>query len=137
VKILDLAVRMVELSGLSVRNEANPDGDIPVEVTGLRPGEKLHEELLIGNNPQVTEHPRILKAQEEFIPWPFLEKQVDALKNLLERNDVEGVRGWLGGIVTGYNNGGDIVDLMTLEREKGDHRALDARILGCSAQAAH
>ncbi len=118
VKIMDLAVRMVELSGLSVRNEANPDGDIPIEVTGLRPGEKLHEELLIGNNPQATEHPRILKAQEEFVPWPSFKAEVDALKNFLESNDVEGVRRWLGRIVIGYNSQGGIVDLMTLEREK-------------------
>jgi FlaA1/EpsC-like NDP-sugar epimerase len=60
VRIADLALRMVELSGLSVRDEANPEGDIALQVTGLRPGEKLYEELLIGDNPQPTQHKRMV-----------------------------------------------------------------------------
>jgi FlaA1/EpsC-like NDP-sugar epimerase len=68
VKIIDLARRMIELSGLNVKDELNPDGDIEIEITGLRPGEKLYEELLIGDNPKPTSHPRIMKAHEEFIP---------------------------------------------------------------------
>ncbi|RFC43908.1 MAG: 6-dehydratase FlaA1 and capsular polysaccharide biosynthesis protein EpsC [Verrucomicrobia bacterium] len=110
VKIMDLAVRMIELSGLSVRTEANPDGDISVEITGLRPGEKLHEELLIGNNPQPTGHPRILKAQEEFLPWTVLERHLETLQTALDLNDIEGVRGWLQRLVSGYAPEGEIVD---------------------------
>ena len=59
VKIADLAKRMIELSGLSLRDESNPEGDIEIVVTGLRPGEKLYEELMLGDNPQPTKHPKI------------------------------------------------------------------------------
>jgi len=69
VRIYDLARRMVELSGLTLRDEAHPHGDIAIEITGLRPGEKLYEELLIGDNPEPTDHPRIMKAHEDFMPW--------------------------------------------------------------------
>lgn len=69
VKIMSLALQMIELSGLTVKDEQNPDGDIEIEITGLRPGEKLYEELLIGDNPKPTVHPRIMNAHEEFIPW--------------------------------------------------------------------
>jgi FlaA1/EpsC-like NDP-sugar epimerase len=69
VKIVDLARRMIELSGLSLRDAANPDGDIEIEVVGLRPGEKLFEELLIGDNPAKTNHTLIMRANEGFITW--------------------------------------------------------------------
>ncbi|END2132197.1 polysaccharide biosynthesis protein, partial [Shigella sonnei] len=69
VKIYDLAKRMIRLSGLSVRDDKNPDGDIAIEVTGLRPGEKLYEELLIGDSVQGTSHPRIMTANEVMLPW--------------------------------------------------------------------
>jgi FlaA1/EpsC-like NDP-sugar epimerase len=74
VKIIDLARRMVELSGMTVRDELRPDGDIEFTVTGLRPGEKLYEELLIGDNPKPTQHARIMKAHEQFLSWPKLEE---------------------------------------------------------------
>ena len=70
VRIMDLARDMVMLSGLTVRDAEHPQGDIDVHITGLRPGEKLYEELLIGDNPQTTQHPRILTAHETFISWP-------------------------------------------------------------------
>ncbi len=69
VRIADLARRMVELSGLALKVAANPNGDIEITVTGLRPGEKLFEELLIGDNPLPTSHPRIMKAHKDFLPW--------------------------------------------------------------------
>lgn len=72
VRIVDLARRMIELSGLTVRDEYNASGDIEIKVTGLRPGEKLYEELLIGDSPEKTIHPLIMKAQETFIPWTEL-----------------------------------------------------------------
>ena len=78
IRILELATTMIELSGLTVCNELNPQGDIAIEEVGLRPGEKLYEELLIGDNPVRTKHPRIMMAREAFIPWsemhPFLEQ---------------------------------------------------------------
>jgi FlaA1/EpsC-like NDP-sugar epimerase len=81
VRIMDLASRMITLSGLTVRNAQNPDGDIEITVTGLRPGEKLYEELLTGDNPLPTEHPRIMKAREVFTPWPSLRLQLEALEH--------------------------------------------------------
>ncbi|HEY0594181.1 nucleoside-diphosphate sugar epimerase/dehydratase [Sphingopyxis sp.] len=79
VKIADLARSMIRLSGLSVRDADNPDGDIDIVETGLRPGEKLYEELLIGNNPEQTSHPRIMRAQENSWPWEELEQALDEL----------------------------------------------------------
>ncbi len=79
VKIIDLARRMLTLSGLQLRDAAHPDGDIEIQVTGLRPGEKLYEELLIGDHPEPTEHPRILRAQEEHIAWDALQVPLQAL----------------------------------------------------------
>ena len=89
VKILDLAVRMIQLSGLTLRDEENPDGDIAIEVIGLRPGEKLYEELLIGDDAAQTDHPKIMRASEHFIPWAKLEPELQALKHHLECGDVE------------------------------------------------
>ena len=71
-KIVDLARRMAQLSGLSLRDAHNPEGDIEIKITGLRPGEKLYEELLIGDNPEKTAHQRIMKAHEDFVPWTEL-----------------------------------------------------------------
>ncbi len=79
VKIVDLALRMIHLSGLSVRDAANPEGDVEIQYSGLRPGEKLYEELLIGDNVFATDHPRIFKALEQSVSW----REMDAfLKNL-------------------------------------------------------
>ena len=83
VKILDLAVRMIQLSGLTLRDEENPDGDIAIEVIGLRPGEKLYEELLIGDDAAQTDHPKIMRASEHFTPWAKLEPELQALKHHL------------------------------------------------------
>lgn len=102
VKILDLAHRMVELSGLSVRNEANPEGDIAISVTGLRPGEKLYEELLIGDNPTPTGHPRVMKAHERYVDWPELEKYLQALQAAAQAGDLVVVRAVLRACVQGY-----------------------------------
>ena len=102
VKILQLARRMVELSGLSVRDEASPDGDIAITITGLRPGEKLYEELLIGDNPAPTTHPRIMKAHEEFLPWSALERQLDTLRAGVDCGDVAAIKAVLKACVRGY-----------------------------------
>ena len=102
VNILDLAHRMVELSGIKVRDEAHPDGDIEIIVTGLRPGEKLFEELLIGDNPALTAHPRIMKAHEDYLPWPMLESLLDALRRACEANDAELMKVVLRTCVHGY-----------------------------------
>jgi FlaA1/EpsC-like NDP-sugar epimerase len=117
VKIIDLARRMVELSGLTVKDERHPEGDIEIEITGLRPGEKLYEELLIGDNPQPTSHPRIMKAQEEFITWAELEGKLKSLSMALNLNDVSIIRLMLQELAAGYTPGKDIVDWVYLEQE--------------------
>jgi FlaA1/EpsC-like NDP-sugar epimerase len=102
VRIMDLARRMVELSGLSVRDESHPDGDISIVITGLRPGEKLYEELLIGDNPTPTVHTRIMKAHEDCLEWPALEAQLVLLRHGVETNDAEAIRAVLRKCVHGY-----------------------------------
>jgi FlaA1/EpsC-like NDP-sugar epimerase len=117
VKIMDLARRMVELSGLTVKDEEYPEGDIEIAVTGLRPGEKLYEELLIGDNPKPTVHPRIMKAHEDFMPWAEFETKLKALDIALNVNDVGVIRLMMQQLVVGYTPADDIVDWVYLERE--------------------
>ncbi len=117
VKIIDLARRMIELSGLTVKDEQNPDGDIEIEITGLRPGEKLYEELLIGDNPKPTVHSRIMKAHEDFILWAELEGQLRSLEMALNVNDVGVIRLMMEKLVTGYMPSDEIVDWVYLEQE--------------------
>ena len=117
VRIADLARRMVELSGLTVRDADEPEGDIELEITGLRPGEKLYEELLIGDNPQPTSHPRIMQAKEDFLPWPELSKRLAALEAALEKNDIPLARTLLQKLVSGYAPSSEVVDLVYRERE--------------------
>ena len=102
VQIMQLARRMVELSGLRVRDDDAPDGDIAITITGLRPGEKLFEELLIGDNPSPTAHARIMKAHEEFFPWPELEQQLRILRAAVDASDVVGIKSVLQTCVHGY-----------------------------------
>jgi FlaA1/EpsC-like NDP-sugar epimerase len=102
VKILDLARRMVELSGLKVRDADHPDGDIEIRVTGLRPGEKLYEELLIGDNPTPTAHPRIMKAHEDYLDWTALQQPLSTLQQAALADDVHGIKAVLTACVHGY-----------------------------------
>ena len=118
VRIADLARRMVELSGLSLRNAANPNGDIEITLTGLRPGEKLYEELLIGDNSRPTQHARIMKANEEFLPWEQLKAQLNALQASMQVNDVPAMCALLKELVPGYQPSGDIADLVSLAQSK-------------------
>jgi FlaA1/EpsC-like NDP-sugar epimerase len=92
VRIIDLARAMIELSGLKVRDEANPDGDIAIEVTGLRDGEKLYEELLIGNNPEPTDHSRIMKANEDYLQWEELSPLLGELEAAMDASDAKQLR---------------------------------------------
>ena len=89
VRIKALAEQMVRLSGLSLRDAANPDGDIEIICTGLRPGEKLYEELLIDSESQPTLHPLIYRARERSIPAHLLWPQLDALEIAIAAQDVE------------------------------------------------
>lgn len=101
VKIAQLARHMIELSGLEVKDEQNPEGDIAIEVTGLRPGEKLYEELLIGENPNPTSHPRILKAHEEFLPLEQLKTHLEGLENTMAQDGGQ-IKPRLQRLVPGY-----------------------------------
>ena len=118
VRIMDLAKKIIELSGLSVRDESNQAGDIEIEVTGLRPGEKLYEELLIGDNPEPTSHPRIMKAHEDFVEWPSLSEKLAELKEALAIGDSSVLRDLLGALVPGYKPQGGVVDWVFLNESK-------------------
>jgi FlaA1/EpsC-like NDP-sugar epimerase len=109
VKIMDLALRMVDLSGLRVRDAEHPHGDIAVTVTGLRPGEKLYEELLIGDNPEPTEHPRILRAQEEYMGWDALQGPLQALTGAARQGDSGKMLALLRKLVPGFRPGEKIL----------------------------
>ncbi len=109
VRIYDLAVKMTYLSGLLVRDEAHPHGDIEIKVTGLRPGEKLYEELLIGDNPKPTAHPKIMKAHEDFLSWNDLQKELAGLNLALDAMDDQLIKEMLKKLVPGYKPNGDTV----------------------------
>ncbi|TLF45514.1 polysaccharide biosynthesis protein [Halomonas urmiana] len=102
VKIAELAAEMIRLSGLAVRNEANPEGDIEIRFSGLRPGEKLYEELLIGENAEQTAHPRILCAHEDYWPWPRLKDYLQALYRATQEHRHDTIRQLLLEAPTGY-----------------------------------
>jgi FlaA1/EpsC-like NDP-sugar epimerase len=117
VKIVELAEKMVHLSGLSIRSERNPHGDISIEFTGLRPGEKLYEELLIGDNVASTEHPMIMSAHEDFLSWEVLKVRLTQLLAAVEADDYVAVRQILRATVNGYFPDGEIVDWIYQERQ--------------------
>ena len=117
VKIIDLARRMVELSGLTVQDEQNPDGDISIVTTGLRPGEKLYEELLIGDNPEMTDHPKIRRAREQFFPWVELSTKLDKLANYAREGDAQSIKIALAELAPGYSPLERVVDLVSLRKK--------------------
>ena len=102
VKIVDLARRMIELSGLDVKDAQNLEGDIEIEEIGLRPGEKLYEELLIDGNPEKTIHPRVFKSHEDFLSWSELELKVQQISQAIEKNDDQTLVTLLKELVSGY-----------------------------------
>jgi FlaA1/EpsC-like NDP-sugar epimerase len=87
VRIEELAVKMIEMSGLTVRDVEHPEGDIEIKVIGLRPGEKLYEELLIGTNPKPTRHPQIMKADEAYLGWKFLNPSLGKIETAIAQNN--------------------------------------------------
>jgi FlaA1/EpsC-like NDP-sugar epimerase len=125
VRIGDLARRMIELSGLSVRDEATPDGDIEVSFTGLRPAEKLFEELLIGKNVSGTEHPMILRAVEHCLPWDLVQELLSNLMIILRRGDCTAAREVLARVVEEYQPASEVADLVHRERPNDATRELE------------
>lgn len=116
VKIVELAKKMVHLSGLSVRSDENPQGDISIEFTGLRPGEKLYEELLIGDNVVATQHPMIMSANEDHLSWEVLKGKLSDLLAAVDQDDYARVRQLLRDTVSGYSPDGEIVDWIYQQR---------------------
>lgn len=116
VKIIELAHQMIKLSGLTIKDNTYPDGDIEIKVIGLRPGEKLFEELLIGDNPQDTSHSRIMRANEHFIKWQQLKVDLDELVVRLNNNDLDEVHKLIMKLVQEYVPEKKIVDWVYLNR---------------------
>ncbi len=116
VKIVELAEKMIHLSGLSVRSEKNLHGDIAIEFTGLRPGEKLYEELLIGDNVAATQHPMIMTANEDHLSWDLLKGKLSELLAAVDQDDYTRVRQLLRDTVSGYTPDGEIVDWIYQQR---------------------
>ncbi len=112
IRIVDLAKRMIHLSGLEVKDQNRPNGEIEISYIGLRPGEKLYEELLIGENVSETVHKRILRAEEHVIPWADLESLLAKLENATKEEDYETVRAVLKNAVTGYKPQCEVQDLL-------------------------
>ncbi|MGZ5051335.1 MAG: polysaccharide biosynthesis protein [Methylobacter sp.] len=118
VRIVDLAKKMIHLSGLEIKDAEHPDGDIEISFTGLRPGEKLYEELLIGDNVSKTDHSRIMRAQEQIIPWPELDKMLAELELAATNDDLMKVRTILVDAVTGFVPQCDIEDVLWKESRR-------------------
>lgn len=104
VRIIDLARSMILLSGCTVRDDDNPDGDIVIDEIGLRPGEKMYEELLIGDNPEPTDHARIMRAEETRLSWPVLSVWLDKMTHALDEGDVDGAMMVVRAIVPDYQS---------------------------------
>ena len=107
VKIFDLACTLISLSGLTIRDDDNPDGDIAIEEIGLRPGEKLFEELLIGENPMPTKHPRIMQAMEGHMSWQDLSAALDQLESHVHTGNRDAAVSLLRDLVPEYQPNAD------------------------------
>ena len=129
VKIIDLINKMIKLSGLSIKNGENLDGDIEIKVIGLRPGEKLYEELLIGDNPQKTQHEKIQKANDPFITFNKLKIDLDHLLNLIGENKVEEVKHVLSNLVPSYRSNSKIIDHFYEKQSNSNHDLNNPKIM--------
>jgi FlaA1/EpsC-like NDP-sugar epimerase len=115
VKIYDLAKKMIHLTGLEVKDESNPKGDIEIQITGLRPGEKLFEELLIGDNVSDTDNPLIMRAEEDMLAWEELEPILNGLELAIKDCDHEQLRKLLIQAVPGFKPQCEISDVLYKE----------------------
>jgi FlaA1/EpsC-like NDP-sugar epimerase len=118
VKILDLAKKMITLSGLTEKNENSIEGDIEIKFIGLRPGEKLFEELLIGNDPKKTSHPKIMKISDPFISNDILQAHFKDLKNYVENNEIDNIKNLLKKLVESYETNSEVVDQIYFHEKK-------------------
>lgn len=115
VRIIDLARRMIQLNGLTEKSQSNPNGDIEIKISGLRPGEKLYEELLIGDNVHQTQHPRIMTAKEIMLDWNKLEPKLQELNDACNGYNLEKIRGLLLELPTSFNPVDGICDVIWKE----------------------
>ena len=118
VKIMDLARQMIRLSGLEVKDEAHPYGDIEIQITGLRPGEKLYEELLIGEAVAPTSHPRIMTAQEVMLSWQELSILLDKMNHACKAGNQQQVRDILLTAPIGFVPKDGICDLVWVAKQE-------------------
>jgi FlaA1/EpsC-like NDP-sugar epimerase len=128
VRIRDLAEKMIHLMGLTVRDDDHPDGDIEVRYTGLRPAEKLYEELLIGNNVSGTDHRSIMRAEEDFLPWDEVKPLLEQLWSACQRLDCNKAREVLLRAVVGYSPTKEVEDLVWRQRNVGTRAVLGAKV---------
>ncbi|MFQ6005362.1 MAG: polysaccharide biosynthesis protein [Woeseia sp.] len=126
IEIHNLARRMISLMGLTVKDDENPAGDIEIEFIGLRPGEKLYEELLIGTDVSATEHPHIMRASEEYLSCSLLDPLIDELSSSFIARDRDRARAVLLRAIGGYEPANGIEDLVCLGRRDSPHEALRA-----------
>ena len=124
VKIIDLIHKMIKLSGFSIKDNKNLIGEIEIKVTGLRPGEKLYEELLIGDNPKQTNHLKIKKASDPFIPFERLELHLDNLKTLIDSNNVLGVKNLLCEDLKIYKSNTELVDHIYISQNNSNNNSI-------------
>jgi FlaA1/EpsC-like NDP-sugar epimerase len=129
VKILDMAKRLIHLSGLQVKDDENPEGDIEIVYTGLRPGEKLYEELLIGENDSPTRHPLIMSANEDGLTWEALSSYLEQFEQAIESNDVEKSRELLVEAVKGFTPQCDVADLVQKRNQKSADKLRNDNII--------
>ena len=120
VKVLDIAKRLIGLSGLELKDEENPDGEIEITFTGLRPGEKLYEELLIGDNVNKTMHKKILRAEEDFLKQDQLNAYLEEIKEVEINNDVQGLKKILKKAVPGFIPERESIDVLDLQKSNSN-----------------
>ena len=126
--IHDMARHMIRLSGFDVKDDDNPNGDIEIKFTGLRPGEKLYEELLIGENAMSTEHAQIMRAEEDVQPWSTIERLLQDFDLAAKANDADKVRELLLEAVTGFNPQCEVVDIITKHRNVSNVRGFGINV---------
>jgi FlaA1/EpsC-like NDP-sugar epimerase len=126
VRIGDLARNMIELCGLTVRTSDDPAGDVEIVQIGLRPGEKLYEELLIGDNPSPTQHPRILKADERFTPFEELSQKLEKLERTLSEGTAVELIDMLHELVPEFSDSAPVVDWIHVQTNDSEPSAVDS-----------
>ena len=124
IKIKDLIIKMISLSGFTIKDRNNPDGDIEIKLIGLRPGEKKYEELLIGNNPQITEHPKIKMINDPSISFDHLEVYLFKLKEILDKNQATEVKNQLDKLIKAYKSNSKMVDHIYIQQNHNKNNKL-------------